>query len=293
MRAHETGARSRVGTTSASKLTRALGVVVLGAVASACTVEDEKKVLPPIVLGMLETTRPSYDDGRRQIFQVGREVRLPYRQPYGEQPRGEQDPYPRPPFHVTTDSRVTVRYTLSNLEDREHAVELLLDPWNEFVRYVPGVTATHNAEVQPNVSGIDRFVVLPPKGRVEGILTPDDMVELATDLTVAMALERRPPDASGPFGGPVLYNRTFDSQSRSNDPDPILQDWLPRPGAKIAAVIGFDVGLRTSAPAKIAVELDIDIEDLNGGRVLIDGEQGRPIDRPAAALSPPAGGASM
>ena len=88
------------------------GAVVLGALTSACAAEDEKEVLPPVVLGMLETTAPTYDDGQQQIFQVGREVRLPYRRPSDEErPRGELDPYPRPPFHVATDTRVTVRYT--------------------------------------------------------------------------------------------------------------------------------------------------------------------------------------
>lgn len=298
MRTHEpgsTGGRRRTGmVTGLPELARALaGIVVLGAVASACAGQDEKEVLPPVVLGMLETTGPTYDDGQQQIFQVSREVRLPYRQPNDdERPRGEQDPYPRPPFHVTTDSRVTLRYTLSNLDDRVHTVELLIDPWNEFVRYVPGATTIRNDEVLPNFSGIARVVVLPSMGRVEGIITPDDMTELATDLTVAMALERRPPDPAGQFGGPVLYNRTFNVQNRSSEPDPILQEWMPRSRANIAAVIGFDVGLRTYAPAKVAVELVIDIEDLNGERVLIDGEEGRPIGRPGTVLTPPAGGAA-
>ncbi|MBX3210275.1 MAG: hypothetical protein KF764_34905 [Labilithrix sp.] len=270
------------------------GLFVLGAVASACAGEDEKEVLPPVVLGMLETTAPTYDDGQQQIYQVGREVRLPYRRPTDEErPRGEQDPYPRPPFHITADSRVTVRYTLSNLDDRQHTVELLIDPWNEFVRYVPGVTTVRDEEVLPNFSGIDRFVILPPKGRVEGIITPDDMRELATDLTIAMALARRPPDAMGAFGGAALYNRTFNIQNRSSQPDPVLQDWMPASTTNLAAVIGFDVGLRTYAQAKVAVELVIDIEDLNGERVVMDGEEARHVGRPGEVLTPPAGAGPM
>jgi hypothetical protein len=274
----------------------AIGVlVVLGALVGACAGEDEKEVLPPVVLGMLETTAPTYDDGQQQIFQVGREVRLPYRQPNDdERPRGEQDPYSRPPFHVVSDTRVTVRYTLSNLEDRERTVELLIDPWNEFVRYVPGVATVGEDEILPNFSGIDRYVILPPKGRVEGIITPDDMVELATDLTVAMALERRPPEATGAFGGPALYNRTFNIQNRSSEPDPVLQDWMPRTRANVAAVVGFDLGLRTATPAKIAVELVIDVEDLDGERVVMDGDdENRQVGRPGRVLTPPAGAAPM
>ncbi|HVH40797.1 MAG TPA: hypothetical protein VM925_00590 [Labilithrix sp.] len=276
--------------TLATKLVRAFaGVGVLGALVLGCTGEDEKEVLPPVVLGMLETTGPTYDDGQQQIFQVGREVRLPYRNPKDEErPRGEQDPYSRPPFHVATDSRVTVRYTLSNLDDQPHTVELLIDPWNEFVRYVPGVATVGEDEVLPNFSGIDRFIIVPAKGRIEGIITPDDMVELATDLTVAMALERRPPDEEGGFGGAVLYNRAFNIQNRSSEPDPVLQPWMPGSKSTVAAVIGFDVGLRTYAPAKVAVELVIDMEDLNGERIVMDGESDRQVGRPGSVLSPPA-----
>jgi hypothetical protein len=243
---------------------------------------------------MLETTAPAYDDGEQQIYQVEREVRLPFRRPNdGERPKGNLEPYSRPPFHVASDSRVTLRFTLSNLDTKEHSVELLIDPWNEFVRYVPGVTMARQDEVLPNFSGIQRVFVLPPKGRVEGIITPDDLVELATDLTVAMALRRRPPDAMGAFAGAALYNRTFNIQNRSSEPDPVLQPWMPGPKSTIAAVTGFDLGLRTAEPAKVAVELVVDIEDLNGERVVMDGEEGNKIGRPGDVLTPPADGPAM
>ncbi len=300
MRADDSGApdrgrpmrRGRVILPSWSRV--AAASVVLGVLASACAGEDEREVLPPVVLAMRAPTAPPFDDGQQQIFQVGREVRLPYRRPSDEErPRGDQAPYPRPPFHAATDTRVTVRYTLSNLDDQQHVVELLIDPWNEFVRYVPGVSTVGQDEVLPNFSGIDRFIVVPPKGRVVGIITPDDMVELATDLTVAMALEQRPPDAQGPFGGAELYNRTFNIQNRSSEPDPVLQEWMPASKATVAAVIGFEVGLRTFAPAKVAVELMVDMEDLHGERIVMDGEEGRQVGRPGNVLTPPAGGGPM
>lgn len=268
-----------------------VGALALGVLASACAGEDDKEVLPPVVLGMVETIAPIYDDGEQQIFQVGREVRLPFRRAEdAERPRGQLDPYRRPPFHLATESRITVRFTLSNLEDRAHTVELLLDPWNEFVRYVPGASTIRDDEILPNFSGIQRMFVLGPKARIEGIITPDDMTELAADLTIAMALALRPPDAQGEFGGAALYNRTFNVQNRSTEPDPVLAPWIPSSRNNLAAVIGFDVGLRTAEPAKIAVELLIDVEDLNGDRVIKDGEEGRKLGRPGDVLSPPAGG---
>ena len=58
----------------------------------ACAAAEDKSVLPPVVLGMLETTTPAYDDGQMQIYQVNKEVRLPFRRPKdGERAKGKQD----------------------------------------------------------------------------------------------------------------------------------------------------------------------------------------------------------
>lgn len=266
----------------------AVAALVLGVAFVACAGNDTQ-TLPPVVLGMLDTTAPIFDDGQQKIFQVGREVPLPFRRPNDdERPKGQQDPYPRPAFHLAKDSRTTVRYTLSNLGTSQVTVELLVDPWNEFVRYQPGVTVVRDEPALPNLSGIDRWVILPPKGRVEGIITPDDMLELATDLTVAMALQKRPPPAQSDFAGPALYNRTFNAQNRSTEPDPVLAPWIPASRATVAAVTGFDLGLRTAEAAKIAVELVIDVDDLQGDRVLMEGDDGKTLGRPGTVLTPPA-----
>lgn len=253
----------------------------------ACSNEGEKQVLPPFVVGMENDLAPTFDDGETQIFQVSREVRLPFRRPEdGERPTGQAPPYRRPPFHLASESRITVRFTLSNLDDKEHVVELLVDPWNEFVRYVPGSQQVRMEETVPNLSGIDRFFVLPPKGRIEGIITPDDMVELAVDLTTAMRIDQAPPADDSAFAGAGLFNRAFNVQNRSTEPDPVLAPYLPI--GPVAAVIGFDLGLRTYEQAKIAVEAVVDIEDLNGERVMEDQSDGRQLGRPGETLTPPA-----
>lgn len=262
----------------------ALALASLGSV-SACANDGETQVIPPVVLGMVETTAPTYDDGEMQIYEAYLPVSLPLRNAReGERASGEAAPYPRPPFHLASHTRITARFTLSNLEDKPHTVELLVDPWNEFVRYSPGVVMT-DQETIPNFSGIDRFFVLPPLGRVEGILTPDDMVELATDLGTAMKLESTPPADDSPFAGPALYNRAFNIQNRSSQPDPVLGPFIP---SVVAGLVGFDLGLRTYAPAKIAVEVILDVEDLDSDRVIPAREDTRRVGRPGTVLTPPA-----
>lgn len=275
-------------------LSRALSFAAVALVVAACADASDNAVLDPAVVAMQDTLAPSFDDGEDQIFQVSREVRMPYKQPSGsETPRGTLAPYPRPPYHVASASRTTVRFTLTNLDDKQHNVRLLVDPWNEFVHYVPGVTAVREDEMVPNLSGIERAFVLRAKERIEGIITPDDMVELATDLVTAMNLAQRPPDAMSELAGATLYNRAFNVQNRSSQPDPVLASWLPGEKRTVAAVIGFDLGLRTGEPANVAVEVVVDVEDRSddGKHLVIGDEEGRTLGKPGTALSPPAAAA--
>ena len=262
-------------------------VVIAGSRASlaGCANEGDTQVIPPVVLGMTETIAPVYDDGQMQIYESYLPVPLPLRRPTDEErPKGAADPYPRPPFHLASDTRITARFTLSNLDDKQHTVEMLIDPWNEFVRYSPGIVVSNEAAT-PNFSGIDCFFILPPLGRIEGILTPDDIVELATDLGTAMKLAKQPPAADSDFAGPALFNRAFNVQNRSSQPDPLLAPFIPQ---VIAGIVGFDLGLRTSEPAKIAIEVVLDVEDHNGDRVIPAGDDTRRVGRPGTVLAPPA-----
>lgn len=254
----------------------------------ACTTDGDGRVLDPAVVAMTEATAPIFDDGETQLFQVSVPVELPLRRPTPDERRelGRQAPYPREPFLKARDVRVTVRLTVSNLDDAPHTVELLLDPWNEFVRYVPGTSIVGQDEVVPNFSGISRFVIVPPKERVQAIFTPDDLVEVAVDLGTAMAIAAAPPAADSQLGGAALFNRAFNGQNRSSEPDPLLAPYFP---PVVAGVVGFDLGLRTEAAVNVALEAVIDVEDVHGDRMIERGDdEPRPFGRPGDALSPPA-----
>ena len=266
-----------------------IGLVIVGAAiapfVAGCANDGDTQVIPPVVLGMTETTPPTYDDGQMQIYESYLPVPLPLRRPTDdERPKGAADPYPRPPFQLASDTSITARFTLSNLDDKQHTVEMLVDPWNEFVRYSPGIVVSDEAAT-PNFSGIDRFFVLPPLGRIEGILTPDDIVELATDLGTAMKLDKTPQAPDSAFAGPALFNRAFNVQNRSSQPDPLLAPYIPK---VIAGIVGFDLGLRTYERAKIAIEVVLDVVDRNGDRVIPAGDDTKRVGRPGTALIPPA-----
>jgi hypothetical protein len=269
---------------------RAAAALCIGALmaASACASSDSNQVMPPVVLGMTSDLSPVYDDGELKLYEVQIPVELPILDPQPGAVTGNAvDPFPDPIYLHASDVRIEIRFTLSNLDDTDHNVELLVDPWNEFVRYQPGVIIVDNNAI-PDFSGYDKRFVVPAKSRVGGALTPDDTTELEVDLATAMAVNAHPPSAQSAISANQLMNRIFNLQNRSNDGDPLLTPYIP---AEIPGLTGFDLGLRTEESATLAVEIVVDITDLNGNRVLPPGTKAATIGKPSDTLTPPGSGA--
>ena len=264
-------------------LRAALSALVFSGV-GACANNDANQVTAPVVLGMTQDLAPAYDDGETQMYEVRIPVALPIRKPTDTDLQGlpKADPYPRGPYLKESDLRLEVRYTLSNLDDQPHDVQLLLDPWNEFVRYKPGILVQEE-NTQPNYSGYMRQFRIDGKSRLTGSLTNDDMTELAVDLdTVENILKNPPTDPNANVSG--IVNRVFNLQNRSNDGDPIVTPFIPQ---VIAGLTGFDLGLRSFDKETMAVEITIDITDLNGNRVIPQGQAGDKIGMPSKVITPP------
>jgi hypothetical protein len=246
---------------------------------------QDEQVLTPVVLGMTSQVPATYRDTEVSIYLVSMPVQLPMRRWTDDEAQGfgRSPPLPRTPFLTVDDVRIEARFTLTNLDDKRQSVELLLDPWNEFVRYRPGLQIVDEAAL-PNFSGFQKSFVLDPKQRIEGTITPDDMRELAIDLATAQSIMAKPPPADAEQNAAALMNRAFNLQNRSNQFDPVLAPYmLPL----VPGLVGFDLGLRTYAPANIAVEVIVDVKDLNGDRVVPRGEDERKIGTPGRILSPP------
>jgi len=178
---------------------------------------------------------------------------------------------------------IEIHFTLSNLDTTEHTVELLIDPWNEFAYWSPGVTVVDDDDTEPNLSGYDNYFIVPAQSRVQGDLSPDDTYNLEANLaTVENVLKLNPPNLSVDLT--TMCNHIFDIQHRSNDGDPLVTPYIP---AVIAGLTGFDLGIRTPEPANIAVEIVVDVTDLNGNRVIPPGSTEATIQRPGTVLSPP------
>ncbi len=268
-----------------------IAVLALAAALGAGCDNTSAQVTPPVVLGMTDQIAPSYQDAQLTIYTVQIPVPLPVRRPTDIERatlNAKVDPYPRTPFLLNDDERIEVRFTITNLDDKQHSVELLIDPWNEFVKYKGGVTMVNDETTVPNLSGYDKFYVVPAKSRVIGTLTNDDMHDLAIKLATVENIIGQAPAMPNPMDPKsnvtTLINRVFNIQNRTNTGDPLFTQYIPK---VIAGLVGFDLGLRTYAAANIAVEITIDVTDVKGSRIVQPGASDPILQPPTTVLTPP------
>jgi hypothetical protein len=269
-------------------------VAGVAAVVAGCNGDVDQQT-PPTALGMPSTITPYYSDPNLTIYEVQKPIALPVRMPSGDQLSGAPPagtPYAHAPYLLASDEQVEVHFTISNLDDQDYPVWLLIDPWNEFVRYNPGITIVNDDVTLPNF-GYDQAFWVKAKSRVQGTLTSDDLLEIATKLASVQQMLASPQtmQALAPDAGPNSFdptqvaNNIFNPQNRSNGGDLIYTPWIP---PVIAGVTGFDLGLRLyNVAGNIAVEITIDIVDVNGNKFVPSDSTDPQLGPPPMTLSPP------
>jgi hypothetical protein len=304
MKSYEQGApRAPQGVVPSPR--RALVWAVCGAAALApllatagCEGGSNDQITGPVPLGMTSSMPPYYSDENTTIYESQKPVPLPVRKPSsaevsGAAPKGT--PYTHAPYLLASDESIELHYVITNVDTDMHSVWLLIDPWNEFVRWRPGITVVDDDVTVPN-NGYDLAFSIAPQSRIEGTVTSDDFVEIATKLASTENLLKSPlavmmdsADGGDPsYTGPSinnLCNNIFDSLNRSNSGDLLYMPWIP---PVIAGITGFDLGIRTYEKANVAVEISIDIVDNNGNRFVQQDDTTTPlIGIPRTTLSPP------
>lgn len=257
---------------------RVAGAILLGVVGLlglGCGDTEETRVLEPRLVAVSEADTPIYDDGEITIFESKIGIQFPMRAPTGEQRgrlhRTAVEPYPHHPWVEVDALEVQVSWVVSNLDPEPHSVGILIDPWNEFGRYWPGLSLidADNGEYLPNLSGYDRFIEVPgtnsgQASRVSGTATFEDMREMAIDFATVMQLIATPPTNTGAVQDDgnllaVYANHAFHKQNRSGS-SPLVDPYRPQ---VIAGLTGIDVGVRTLEPANVALEVIVEIVRVN------------------------------
>ena len=259
-------------------------VVLGGAVlAVGCGTQEKSRNLATEQVGLTPDVAPIFEDDESQLFEVKRGLQFPILAPtaaeQGTLNGTVVEPYGRKPWITSKDVKVQLTWTISNLDEDPHVVEMLIDPWNEFGRYYPGMNLVdaEEEEFKPNFSGIDRLYVLEGKSagassRRHGTCTFDDMNEMAIDFaTVQNMIKFPPPLPNGAEADPeemtdplpTYANHAFNFINHSYN-DPLVAPYIP---AVIAGLTGVDFGFRTTEKATIALDVQIEVVDLGEGRV--------------------------
>lgn len=274
-------------------------LLIVGAAMLLAGCGDEQSLrLDPVVVALSENVAPVYDDGELVIYEAKLPVELPIVAPSDEQLqflRGLEAPEPfnRMPWFQVADVNTQITFTLTNLDPEAHEVWLMIDPWNEFARYEPAIVVSDDEAVR-DLSGIDLLFRLPgtedenligaeADGRVVGTLSFDDMAELATDLatvfTIVSAIEIDEESEEDPRS--TLVNHAFNVRNRSYN-SPLLEAYQPQ---AVPGLVGFDIGIRTSEAANVALELFIEVQDASGKRLLGPGDDRAQLRPPDQVIS--------
>lgn len=278
-----------------------IGLLALGL--AGCSDDEETRTLEPVSVAMNDQVAAFYEDGETSLFEVKAPLAFPIKAPTAAEQSALNGspvaPFPSKPWLTTNDVKVQLTWTLTNLDAATHSVEILIDPWNEFGRYWPGLALVDadDGEFQPNLSGIDILLELPGTAsgrpsRRRGTFTFQDMEELAIDFATVMNIidQAPPPDPTSDSDPTVTYvNHAFAIENKSYK-SPLVAPFKP---SVIPGLTGVDIGLRTRAAANIALEVVVELVDRGSGRVLARDSTSAAIPEPTNFITAGYGGGAM
>lgn len=193
------------------------------------------------------------------IFVVLMPVTFPIRAPTTEEANALlAEPAPPPflsaPWVREGDIGITADLVITNLDDDEHVIRLLLEARTEFHQHVPNVAIDEEGDILADFASHEQTVILPPGERVRRRITEEEITEAAVDFAAVMN--------GAPNANQVFY---FLNQSTR---DPRNMPYVP---STVPGLVGFNVGIRSGSAMNVAVELSLRLVDY-GDRVARDGD---------------------
>jgi len=274
-----------------SPQSRAIAALALGLVASTaglvgCEADDSAQVTKPYVVAIGASETPIYADANLTLYESQVAVPFPVRKPTGAELSAlkASAPYPHAPYLLDSDETIEVNYTITNLDNQSHAIWILVDPWNEFVWYKPGVTVVSDDETEPNLSGIEAPVILNPLERLQGNFEAQDMSQLALKLDTAMAIFNTKFTMASAFDAATLMNHDFNTQNTPGPNDILLASYTP---SVVAGLTGFNFGLQSYEPVNVAIEVTVTVLDNGAGKIEPPGTTTGLIGKPPTELTVP------
>ena len=244
------------------------GLVAVAALVTGCGSEPrDARTFGPYIVALKADTPPAVASEDGAVFMVRRSIALPIK----ERPPGIPGTpgYPGGVWYTPEKLRVQVSYVITNLEDKEITIELLVDGWNEFRAYTPQMRIVDD-ELEADRSCVQRPLILPAKSRTEGRISYDDFERMA--IALAGIVNKAP----NPFH---LLDPSVDLYS-----SPLSKPFIP---AVIDGITGFDLSLRTrtGGPFRVAVEATVELID-HAEILMEEGNEGASTNRRPQALIP-------
>jgi hypothetical protein len=230
-----------------------LWVCVCGSV-SACG--DERVYIgdgKPYQVALTAATMPVESSKNGSLYIVETHAELPIRAPSASElaalvsgvSRYKKLPFPRLPWVSRDDVALQVDFTLSNLDNAAHDIDVIINGQNEFDEYVPTVVDTEDA-LLPLHAQWERRYRLAAKSRIEVTVREDEFDEVAVDLATVVN--------GAPNSDEVVY---FENKS---DSDPRSIKYIP---AVIPGLIGLRLGLRAMETAPVLLEATVRVRDVS------------------------------
>jgi hypothetical protein len=197
------------------------------------------------------------------LYIVETRVELPIRQPSASQLAArdaaartyQKLPFPRLPWVERGELELQVDFSLSNLADERHEIDVIVNGANEFDEYVPTVAVIDEDPVPLHSQWEWRFT-LQAKQRLTRTIREDELDELAVDLATVVN--------GAPNSDQIVYR---ESKSAS---DPRSQPYIPE---IIPSLVALRLGLRATEAAPILLEATIRVRDV--GDKLADDDEPR------------------
>lgn len=153
-------------------------------------------------------------------------------------------PFPRLPWVERGELELQIDFTLSNLDDQDREVDVIVNGANEFDEYVPGVTIVEEDPIPLHSQWEKRYEVK-ANSRISGTVREEDLDEAAVDLATVVN--------GAPNSDEVVY---FENKSTT---DPRSKKYIPE---VIPGLVAVRLGLRTNQAATLLLEASIRVRDV-------------------------------
>ena len=142
-------------------------------------------------LALTNDTTPALQTQGGALFIVETHAWLPVRTPNAEERsalnvQGDRaQPFPRLPWVARDDIPIQVDFTLTNLDDKKHNIDVILNGANEFWEYWPGIVMDEEDAI-PLHSQWEKRYDLGPQQRVAESVREEELDEMAVDLATVV-----------------------------------------------------------------------------------------------------------